>query len=99
MLPEGAHALRQLLRTPQIVGIEKGDQLSTRGVNPSIASRRSTAIALIDHADLRIVSGEYCFGGVRRTVVHDHYFKIAKVLREHAVEARLDSPLSVVRWY
>ena len=76
---------RQLVRMPEIVGIEGRDQRAARMCESEVAGRGRAAVGLLQQPDaeiaLRQVGGDHG-GPVARAVVDDQHFKFAMSLGE-----------------
>jgi hypothetical protein len=65
---------------PQVIGIQKGYELSARHTQPQVAGRGRPGVGLSEVDDLFPIAGRYGGRAVGRAIVRDDYFQRAKRL-------------------
>jgi len=86
----------QLLGQPQIVGIEKGDELATRGADTGISGSGGPRVGLIDVSDAGSERGHSGTDAIRRAVVHHDQLIVAVRLVKDRCQRGMDESFGVV---
>ncbi len=76
-----------MLRQPDVVGIEEGDEAAFSHIDARIARSTTAAVFLHRKTDARIGEGGHdALGIVLRSVVDDHDLEILAALRQHRAD-------------
>src|SRR5262245_11866871 len=89
------HLTRQLLRVPQIVGIQESDKLTLCYTQSSVARRRRSGTGLPRVANPVIVIGDHGGGVIGRAIVHDNDLQRPVRLGQNAIERLVQVPLAI----
>ena len=73
----------KLFRQPEIIGIEQRDIAALRGANARVSRAADAAIRLKNRAEAFAVCRKQIAGAIRRAIVNDNQFEIAKRLRKN----------------
>ena len=90
---------RDLRGRPEIIGVDKGDQIGRRRSPSHVARRRHTGIGLPHHADARIDRGmrQHRFDrAVARAVIDHDDLELGVGLRAHAAQCLIDRRLAII---
>jgi hypothetical protein len=92
---------RDLLRMPQIVGIDERKKLRTGLPGTRVASSRGSTVGLPDQPYAGISLNPladplYC--AIRRAIIDDHHLEIRMRLGKNARDGAIDGSLGLVGW-
>src|SRR5205807_7616331 len=92
MSPQKLYLLVKVVRQPNIISIEKSDELATRGPEPCVTRCARAAILLLDVVDALAVRRYRALESfrVRRAIIDDDDFIVGESLREDRTERCAD---------
>src|SRR5437660_2018953 len=98
MSPQKLYLLVEVVRQPNIISIEKSDELATRGPEPCVTRCARAAILLLDVVDALAVWRYRALESfrVRRAVIDDDDFIVGESLREDRIKRCADVRRDVV---
>src|SRR5205807_7935929 len=98
MSPQKLYLLVKVVRQPNIISIEKSDELATRGPEPCVTRCARAAILLLDVVDALAVWRYRALESfrVRRAVIDDDDFIVGESLREDRPQRFADESGGVV---
>ncbi len=95
---EGGELALDLVRLPEVVGIEKGDELAAGDSERRVARRPDAGARLGNHLDFRAVAGGNRGAAVARAVVDDNHLVAGASLGQHALDRLGEVGLTVADW-